>query len=187
MKNRVNTKIGRMVPSVFSALGILITFLFAVGALPALDKSASANPAKAEKKDLRKIAHIHLELDDVLVDRFMEVDGIESKTEIIEVREGGEPSTSRKVVGRTSYSNIRLRKGSSIAEELWQWRKKVVEGAANIRKSGSIVFVAEDGTQLSRYKFYNAWPAGWKAGMTEDRHFVEEMELAVESWEKHYP
>lgn len=49
------------------------------------------------------------------------------------------------------------------------------------------MFVAEDGTQLSRYKFYNAWPAGWKAGMTEDRHFVEEMELAVESWEKHYP
>lgn len=89
MKNRVNTKIGRMVPSVFSALGILITFLFAVGALPALDKSASANPAKAEKKDLRKIAHTHLELDGVLADRFMEVDGIESKTEIIEVREGG--------------------------------------------------------------------------------------------------
>jgi phage tail-like protein len=179
MKNIVKSNVDRMVMFALSALVISITFMLAVDA-------TVANPSKIVKQDLRKIGWFRLELQGVAIGNFLEVDGIESKTDIIEYQQGGELGT-HKVPGKTRYSNIRLRR-EFLSADLWQWRKKAVQGGADdIRKSGSIIFVAQNGTELARYNFFNAWPAGWKAGKTNDMHMFEEIELAVEAWEKQYP
>jgi len=147
--------------------------------------TTSADPANTPKTDQAKIGWFKLELGGVTVATFTSVEGLESKTDVIQSQQGGDP-TSHKVPGKTSYSNIRLR-GESLSADLWQWRKKAVLGATDLRKSGAIIFVAQDGTQLARYNFTNAWPAGWMAGKTTDGRMFEEIELAVEGWEKQYP
>jgi phage tail-like protein len=179
MKNLFNVRI-----QIISASIMLFLFILPFADLRALDKT-ELSVTTVPKFKIPKIGRINLFLNNVLVDTFLEVEGIESKTEIIEHRQGGDPVT-HKVPGKTSYSNIRLRKGF-LKSELWQWRKQVVEGAADFRKSGAIVLLSENGKELARYKFYNAWPGGWRVLNTGDMQMLEEIELVVEGWEKQYP
>ena len=55
------------------------------------------------------------------------------------------------------------------------------------RKAGSVILCADDGTEITRYNFFEAWPSKWK-GFTLDGKGtdvnVEELELAVEKIEK---
>jgi phage tail-like protein len=79
-----------------------------------------------------------------------------------------------------------LKRGYVNTDELWSWRKKVIEGKVE-RKSGSIILCADDGTEIMRYNFFEGWPAKWKGfsldGKGNDVN-VEELELAVEKIER---
>ena len=79
-----------------------------------------------------------------------------------------------------------LKRGYINNTELWDWRKEVIDGKVS-RKSGSIILCGDDGEEIMRYNFYEAWPCKWK-GFTLDGKGtdvnVEEVELAVEKLEK---
>ncbi len=126
-----------------------------------------------------------VEIEGVTQGAFRNVEGLDSETEIVEFQDGDD-IILRKRPGRTKYANIVLKRGYVNNEELWQWRKKVIEGKVE-RKSGSIILCADDGTEISRYNFFEAWPAKWK-GFTLDGKgndvTVEELELAVEKIER---
>ena len=128
-----------------------------------------------------------VELSGVTVGRFKAVDGLDSETEVIEYQDG-EDRILRKRPGRTKYSNVVLKRGyaDKEMEKLWQWRLKVVEGKVE-RKSGSVILQADEGTEIARYNFFEAWPSKWK-GFTLDGKGtdvnVEEVELAVEKIER---
>src|SRR5262245_48437497 len=138
-----------------------------------------------DRRDYTTIHNFNVEIDSVIVGGFKEVDGLESKTEIIEYKEGNE-ARMHKRPGKTNYTNIILRRGNLQTPELWEWRKKVVQGLTE-RKSGSIIMLADDGTtEVGRYNFFEAWPCRWKGPAVAslgDTHTVEEIELAVEWWE----
>jgi hypothetical protein len=53
------------------------------------------------------------------------VDGLKRTTEIVEHREGGDPSTSRKSPGRTKFEPITLERGVTHDEEFEKWANKV--------------------------------------------------------------
>jgi phage tail-like protein len=91
----------------------------------------------------------------------------------------------RKRPGRTKYSNIVLKRGFVNSDELWQWRKKVIEGKVE-RKSGSIIVCGDDGSEIMRYNFFEGWPCRWKSltlNTGEPGTLVEELEIAVEKIE----
>ena len=71
-------------------------------------------------------------------------------------------------------------------DELWVWRKAVIDGKVE-RKSGSVILCADDGSEVMRYNFFEAWPCKWK-GFTLDGKGtdvnIEEIELAVEKVER---
>jgi phage tail-like protein len=126
-----------------------------------------------------------VEIEGVTVGAFKNVEGLDSETEVIEYQDGDD-IIARKRPGRTKYSNVTLKRGYINTDELWKWRKKVIEGKVE-RKSGSVILCADDGSEICRYNFFEAWPSKWK-GFTLDGKggdvTVEEVELAVEKIER---
>ncbi len=127
-----------------------------------------------------------VEIEGVTQGAFRNVEGLDSETEVIEYQ-NGDDIVLRKRPGRTKYSNITLKRGYVTSPELWEWRKKVINGLIE-RKSGSIILLGDDSQkEWARYNFYEAWPCKWK-GFTLDGKGtdinVEEIELAVEKIER---
>jgi phage tail-like protein len=88
--------------------------------------------------------------------------GLDSTTEVIENREGGQNTTVRKYPGRTTYSDITLKWGLTDSTELWEWRQGIIEGRV-LRRNGSIVvFDLANKREVVRWNFVNAWPTKWE-------------------------
>ena len=138
----------------------------------------------------RKHDHIgqfnfRVEIDGVTQAAFKAVEGLDSETEVIEYQDGDDLFL-RKRPGRTKYSNIVLKRGYVSTDELWQWRKRVMEGKVE-RKSGSIVLNNDKGDEVMRYNFFEAWPCKWKGFSLDGKGTdvaVEELEFVVERWER---
>jgi phage tail-like protein len=139
------------------------------------------------RKELDPIGNFNfkVEIEGVTQGAFRNVEGLDSETEIVEFQDGDD-IILRKRPGRTKYSNITLKRGYINTTELWDWRKKVIDGLVE-RKAGSVILCADDGTEVMRYNFFEAWPSKWK-GFTLDGKGtdvnVEEIELAVEKIER---
>lgn len=125
-----------------------------------------------------------LEIDGVTAGSFKEISGIESETEIIEIKDGDDMTTHKRP-GRTKYSNIILKRGFINDPAFWDWYKKVVSGTTE-RKSGSVIVLDRAGQEVNRYNFSEAWPCKWKGPALDtkgDTRMVEELELCVGSVE----
>ena len=84
-----------------------------------------------------------IEIDGITVGGFSEASGLSTDTNIIEYREGSEnQGTVRKLPGLMKYSNIVLKRGWTQDQNLWNWRKKVIDGATQ-RTSGTIILLDE--------------------------------------------
>lgn len=126
-----------------------------------------------------------VEIDGVTQGAFMDVVGLESTTDIVEYNDG-ESMFVRKRPGLNSCSNITLRRGFVNTDELWNWRKAVADGRVE-RKSGSIIISDDEGGEIMRYNFFEAWPCRWRLSAlraNESKALFEEIELAVEKIER---
>ncbi len=126
-----------------------------------------------------------VEIEGVTVGAFRNVEGLDSETEVVEYQDGDD-IILRKRPGRTKYSNLTFKRGYVNTDELWQWRKKVIEGKVE-RKSGSVILCADDGSEIMRYNFFEAWPCKWKGFSLDGKGndvTVEEVEMAVEKIER---
>ena len=126
-----------------------------------------------------------VEIDGVTQGAFAAVSGLESTTDVVTYADGSDLLV-RKRPGRTNYSNVVLRRGYLENDELWQWYKAVADGAVE-RKAGSIIALADNGDEILRYNFFEAWPCRWQ-GFTLDASapgtLVEEVEMVVEKIER---
>jgi phage tail-like protein len=126
-----------------------------------------------------------VEIEGVTVGAFRNVEGLDSETEVVEYQDGDD-IILRKRPGRTKYSNLTFKRGYVNTDELWNWRKKVIEGKVE-RKSGSVILCADDGSEIMRYNFFEAWPCKWKGFSLDGKGndvTVEEVEMAVEKIER---
>lgn len=126
-----------------------------------------------------------IEIQGVNAASFTSLDGIESSTDVISFNNGND-SWTRKRPGRTNFSNLVLRRGYTNDDSLWQWYKAVMDGHVE-RKSGSIISLGDDNSEILRYNFYEAWPCRWKGFVLEANKsdvLFEEIEIAVERIEK---
>jgi phage tail-like protein len=103
-----------------------------------------------------------VEIDNIAQGSFSDCSGLESTTEVIPNREGGDNTTLRKLPGKTSYSDIVLKWGLTTSTELWDWRQQIVDGNV-VRKNGSIViYNLSNRTEVARYNFERAWPTRYE-------------------------
>jgi phage tail-like protein len=123
-----------------------------------------------------------VQIEEVTVAGFSEVSGLGFETDAIDYRNGDEENRVRKLPGLKKYTNIVLSRGFTDSRELWEWRKKVMDGKTD-RKSGSIVLLNEAREQALRWNFAEAWPCKWegptfKASANEVA--IEKLEICVE-------
>jgi phage tail-like protein len=139
-------------------------------------------PPAARNDPYRKFNFI-VEIDGIASSAFQFVDGLESTSDVIDYREGGEANTPRKLPGLNKFSNITLKRGVTANRDLWQWRRTVLDGATE-RRNGAIIVLNEAREEVLRYYFEMAWPCRWKiSGLDalESQVLVEEVELVIEN------
>jgi phage tail-like protein len=123
-----------------------------------------------------------VEIDDVTVAGFSECGGLTTETDVVEYRTGAEDITVRKLPGLKKFTNITLKRGFTNGKELWDWRKKVLDGKTE-RKSGSIVLLNEERKPAIRWNFREGWPSKWEGpalnAKTNDVA-IESLEIAHE-------
>jgi phage tail-like protein len=140
----------------------------------------------AQRVDPLNNYNFKVEIDGIQVGGFSEASGLESTVEVVEYREGGHNSTVRKLPGKTTYSDIVLKRGTTGGDNtLYEWHRDVVAGKVE-RKNGSIVVCDRAGVEVLRYNFVNAWPMKWNPAdfnATGKEVAVEEFSLAHEGLE----
>ena len=140
-----------------------------------------------ERRDPYAAFNFLVEIDGITRAGFSEVSGLDSETDVIEYRAGDDTDlTSSKLPGRTKFSNIVLKRGVTDDAELWQWRKKVMDGTTE-RKNGSIVLLNEARVEKVRWNFREGWLTKWvgpdlKADGNEVA--IETLEIAHEGVER---
>jgi phage tail-like protein len=118
-------------------------------------------------------------------------------TEVVVHREGGDPSTSRKSPGRTTYEAISLERGVTHDTEFEKWANKVWnfgagEGSevslADFRKDILIDFFNEAGQKVLSYKVYRCWVSEIQALPELDANAnamaIQTIKLENEGWER---
>ena len=97
---------------------------------------------------------------------------LKRSTEVVEHREGGDPSTSRKSPGRTKYEAITLERGVTHDLEFEAWANKVwhvgtglgAEVSLKDFRKDVILEVYNEAGQLSlAYKIYRCWVSEFQA------------------------
>lgn len=114
-----------------------------------------------DRIDPYRSSRFKLEIQGIVQAGFSECTGFDTTTDVVEYREGNDPSSSmRKLPSTTKYSNITLKWGLSDSKELFDWRKQVIEGnIKDARRNISIVVLDELGQEKIRWNFVNAWPS----------------------------
>jgi phage tail-like protein len=127
------------------------------------------------------------------------VSGLKRTTEVVEHREGGDPSTSRKSPGRIKFEAITLERGVTHDQEFEQWANKVWNfgsglGAEvslkNFRKDLIVELYNEAGQVVLAYKVFRAWVSEYQALPDLDANAnavaIQHLKLENEGWERDY-
>ena len=129
-----------------------------------------------------------LEIDNLTIAGFSEVVIGETTAEVIEYREGNDPTHARKLSGLTKYGNVTLKRGMTTSLELYQWHKQVVDGAVSkARKNVMIVVADETGADKARFVVTEAWPTKYSASGLDalgNEVLIETLELVNEGIER---
>src|SRR5215831_17559322 len=118
-------------------------------------------------------------------------------TEVVEHREGGDPSSPRKSPGRTKYEAITLERGVTHDTDFEAWANKVWHYGAKLgsevslkdfRKNLTIEFYNEAGQLAIAYKVYRAWVSEYQAMPDLDANAnavaIQHIKLENEGWER---
>ena len=147
---------------------------------------ASGN-RKEPFKDPYRGYNFKIELDGITRAGFRECSGLDTSQDPIDYREGIEGLTARKLPGLNKYSNISLKWGITDDAELWDWRKKAMDGRVE-RMNGSIVLLDDTGQEeVMRWNFVEGWPTKWTGpslNATGNEVAIETLEIVHEGLEK---
>jgi phage tail-like protein len=134
--------------------------------------------ATGDRNDPYSSFNFLIEIDGVTVAGFSECSGLTTETDPIEYRNGDEDITVRKLPGLRKYTNISLKRGFTQDRDLWEWRKKVMNGQTE-RHSGSIVLLDEARGEALRWNFRDGWPSKWEGPSVNAKN----NEVAIETLE----
>lgn len=110
------------------------------------------------RKDPYKNYRFLVEIDGIVQAGFAECSGFGSEVQVVEYREGGDPTTARKLPGTAKYPDITLKWGLTDSRELYDWHLTAVNGQLE-RKNGSVVVLDDTGQEQARWNFFSAWPS----------------------------
>ena len=126
------------------------------------------------------------------------VGALKRTTDLVEHREGGDPSTTRKSPGRTKFEAITLERGVTHDTEFEKWANKVWNFGSGLgaevslkdfRKDVIIEVYNEAGQVALAYKVYRCWVSEFQAQADLDANgnaaiAIQNIKLENEGWER---
>jgi phage tail-like protein len=132
------------------------------------------------------------------------ISALRRTTEVVEHREGGDPSTVRKAPGRTKYEPITLEKGVTHDPEFERWANKVWNFAnaqaapsqrtkevslKDFRKDIRIELYNKAGQLVLAHKVYRCWDSEFQALPELDANAnavaIQSIKLENEGWDRY--
>ena len=129
-------------------------------------------PTNPTRFDPYKNFKFRVKWDGAYIPAISRVTGLLRTTEVVEHREGGDPSTSHKSPGRNKFEALTLERGRTQDLEFQKWAGLVWSignglGAevslANFRKNMYLEFYNEAGQLVLAYKIYRCWVSEYQA------------------------
>src|SRR5215211_3978912 len=149
----------------------------------------------AERFDPYKNFKFRIKWDGQYVAGVSKISALKRTTEMIEHREGGDPSTTRKSPGRTKYEAITLERGVTHDTEFEKWASKVWNfgaglGAevslADFRKDITLEVYNEAGQLALAYNLFRCWVSEFTALPDLDANAnavaIQTLKLENEGW-----
>ena len=120
----------------------------------------------AQRVDPFPTFKFHVEVGNIKEAAFTECSGLEVSTDVFEYKEGGLNEYSHKLPGRTKYSNITLKRGFALSNDLYKWYQEMEEGLLTgkkvERKHVTITLYSSANQQeLMRWTLNDAFPVKW--------------------------
>ena len=129
-------------------------------------------PANPQRLDPYKNFKFRVKWDNRYIAGISRVSPLLRHTEVVEHREGGDPSTTHKSPGRTKYEAITLERGVTHDHDFEQWANKVWNLGAGLgsevslkdfRKNIILELYNEAGQLVMAYKIYRCWVSEYQA------------------------
>ena len=153
----------------------------------------------AQRFDPYKNFKFRVKWDGKYVAGVSKVSALKRTTEVVEHREGGDPSTGHKSPGRTKYEPITLERGVTHDAEFERWANKVWNFGSGLgaevslkdfRKDLLIEVYNEAGQLALTYKVYRRWVSEFQAQADLDANanatLIQSIKLENEGWERDY-
>lgn len=155
--------------------------------------------ANAQRFDPYKNFKFRVKWDGKYVAGISKVGGLKRSTEVVEHREGGDPSSTRKSPGRNKFEAITLERGVTHDTEFEKWANKVWNFGSGLgaevslkdfRKDVIIELYNEAGQLAIAYKVYRCWISEFQALPDLDANAnaiaIQNIKLENEGWERDY-
>jgi phage tail-like protein len=145
----------------------------------------SVSPTENRKDPYKKFNFL-VQIEGIAEAGFMECTGLETETEVIEYREGGDANVVRLLPGLTIQTPLVLSRGVTDSKSLYNWRKSVVDGLPS-RKDGSVILLDDKRKEIARWKFVQGWPSrmsGPDLDAMDSDVAIEEIEISHEGIER---
>ena len=153
----------------------------------------------AQRFDPYKNFKFRVKWDGRFVAGVSKVSALKRSTEVVEHREGGDPSTSRKSPGRSKFEAITLERGVTHDAEFEKWANKVWNFGSGLgaeaslkdfRKDLIIEVYNEAGQLVLAYKVFRAWVSEFQSLPDLDANAnavaIQHIKLENEGWERDY-
>jgi phage tail-like protein len=127
------------------------------------------------------------------------VSALKRTTEVVEHRDGADPSTARRSPGRSKYEAITLTRGVTHDVEFEQWANKVWNLGSGLgsevslkdfRKDLILELYNEAGQLVIAYKVFRAWVSEYQSLPELDANAnavaIQTLKLEHEGWERDY-
>lgn len=155
--------------------------------------------ANATRFDPYKNFKFRVKWDGRYVAGVSKVSALKRTTEVVEHRDGADPSTSRKSPGRSKYEAITLTRGVTHDVEFEQWANKVWNLGSGLgsevslkdfRKDMILELFNEAGQLVIAYKIFRAWVSEYQSLPELDANAnavaIQTLKLEHEGWERDY-
>jgi phage tail-like protein len=153
--------------------------------------------ARPNRYDPYKNFKFRVSWDGQYVAGLSKMSSLKRMTEVVEHREGGDHSTSRKSPGRTKYDPITLERGVTLDKTFQAWanlvwnyagRSGAESSLASFRKNIVIDVFNEADQKVLSYKVYRCWVSEYQALPDFDANAnaiaIEHIKLENEGWER---
>ncbi len=151
----------------------------------------------AQRRDPYKNFKFRVKWDGRYVAGVSKVGALKRSTEVVEHREGGDPSTVRRSPGQTKYDAVTLERGVTHDKDFEQWANKVWNFGSGLgsevslkdfRKDVQIEMYNEAGQVVQTYNVFRCWPSEFQAipelDASANAVAIQTLKLENEGWER---